>query len=77
MLTLSACALQCMPYDIHVNCIDYHEPEPETVGPLDAAMRNGMPIHKLILMGTAVDIAHARPLLAAVVGGEATLVQAM
>jgi hypothetical protein len=40
-------------------------------------MRNGMPIHKLILMGTAVDIAYARPLLAAVVGGEATLVQAM
>ena len=56
---------------------DYHEPEPEAVGPLDAAMAAGLSIHKLILMGSASEIAAARPLLEAVVHGKATLVQAM
>lgn len=68
----------CAQRDKHIDTVtDYHELEPQEVGPLDAAMAQGMPLHKLIVMADPAEIDDARPQLAAVLGSEATLVQAM
>ena len=56
---------------------DYHEPDPVSVGSLDKASDEGLPIHKLILLDSASKIDEIRPELQFIINDQATLVQAM
>mmetsp|Transcript_29076 Transcript_29076/g.38232 ORF Transcript_29076/g.38232 Transcript_29076/m.38232 type:complete len:352 (-) Transcript_29076:225-1280(-) len=59
--------------------IDYCEPTPEEIGPLNVAMKeNGQVYHKMILMGNDADqITSIRPAVEKLVGSEAVITQAL